>query len=65
MLYLQDLAADMNMDYVNITLDIGAAINAYNVVWSYPERFRNVVIHPGDFHFLKENFKVIGNLIKE
>ena len=63
MLCLHDLSADINN--VNITLDIGSVINAYKIVWPYPERFRNVVIHPGDFHFLKENFKVIGNLIKE
>ena len=25
-----------------------------------PSRFKNIIIHPGDFHFMKENFKVIG-----
>ena len=62
MQYLQQLAAETNMEYVNITLDIGAAINAYKVLWSYPSIFKNIVIHPGDFHFMKENFNVTGNL---
>ena len=60
MQYLQQLPAEMNMEY--ITLDIGAAINTYKVLWSYPNIFKNIVIHLGDFHFMKENFKVIGNL---
>ena len=63
MTHLQDIAAEMNMEYVNITLDIGAAINAYKILWSHPDIFANIVIHPGDFHFLKENFKVIGCFI--
>ena len=28
--YLQSLAADVNMPYVNITVHVGTAINAYN-----------------------------------
>ena len=58
MLYLQKLANDVNMPYVNITLDVGAAINAYKVLWNFQAQFNNVFIHLGDFHFLKENFKV-------
>ena len=58
MIYLQQLAHDVNMPYVNITLDVGAAINAYKLLWNYHVSFRNVVIHLGDFHFMKENFKV-------
>ena len=46
------------MPYVNITLDVGAAMNAYKLIWNFQERFRNVVIHLGDFHFMKENFQV-------
>ena len=47
------------MPYVNVTLDIGAAINAYWLTWSYRKLFSNVLIHPGDFHFMKENFQVL------
>ena len=56
--YLQKLAADVNMPYVNITLDVGAAVNAYKALWSQPSQYKNIVIQPGDFHFMKENFKV-------
>lgn len=56
--YLQRLAAEVNMKYVNITLDVGAAINAYKTIWSHPDKFGNVIIHLGDFHFIKENFLV-------
>ena len=55
MLYLQSTTAKVNMKYVNITLDVGAAI----VLWTYVETFSNVVTHLEDFHFMKENFKVI------
>ena len=32
--------------------------------WNYPERFKNVLIRLGDFHFLKENFNVIGKIVE-
>ena len=47
----------------NITLDVGAAMNACKFVWTNPERFKNVVIHLGDFHFIKENFQVSSHLV--
>ena len=65
MQHLQQLAVETNMEYVNITLDIGAAISAYKFLWSYPNIFKNIGIHLGDFHFMKENFKVIGNFVKD
>ena len=61
MIYLQKLASEVNMTYVNITLDVGAAMNAFLVTWNAPELFNNIIIHLGGFHFLKENFQV--NLI--
>ncbi|XP_066931362.1 uncharacterized protein [Clytia hemisphaerica] len=63
MTYLQSLAASVNMPYTNITLDVGAAINAFKFLWSNQDSLSNVVIHLGDFHFMKENFQVIGMLI--
>ena len=51
------------MPFVNITLDVGAAMNAYTFVCSNPERFKNVVIHLVDFHFIKENFEVSSHLV--
>ena len=58
MRYLQSLAVNVNMPYVNITLDVGAAMNAYSVIWNAPELYDRIVIHLGGFHFLKENFQV-------
>ena len=52
------------MRYVKITLDLGAAMPAYKVVWNYPNIFSNVIIHLGDIHFMKEAFAVLGMLIK-
>ena len=62
--YLQRLAAEVNMPYVNVTLDVGAAMNAERMLWNYPDTFKNVLIHLGDFHFMKENFGVMGKIIK-
>ena len=59
MKYLQGLAKQVNMPSVNITLDVGAAINAYLVIWNNPVLFKNIIIHLGSFHFLKENFQVL------
>ena len=56
--YLKSLASECNMRYVNITLDIGAAINAFKFIWNDPVRYNDVMIHLGDFHFIKENFQV-------
>ena len=56
--YVQKLSEESNMKYVSITLDVGAAMNAYKTIWNYPDKFKNVVIHLGDFHFIKENFEV-------
>ena len=40
LLYMQKLAEEVNMPYVNVTLDVGAAVNAYKLCWNYPERFK-------------------------
>ena len=61
--YLQQLAAEANMPYLNTTLDVGAAMSAFKFLWNYPEKFGNVIIHLGDFHFIKENFSLIGKLV--
>ena len=60
---LQKLSADVNMPYMNVILDIGAAMNAYKMIWNYPHKFPNCVVHPGDFHAMKENYCVIGNIV--
>ena len=52
------------MPFVNVTLDCGAAMNAFKLIWNYPTVFDNVIIHLGDFHFMKEIFSVLGMLVK-
>ena len=61
--YLQGLAADVNMPFVNVTLDAGVVIIAYRVIWNYPEQFANVLLHFKDFHFMKENFLFWANCL--
>ena len=48
------------MKYTHIVLDCGAAIKAYHVLWNNPDRFKNIVIHLGDFHTMQAFFGVIG-----
>eukprot|EP00795_Rhopilema_esculentum_P011282 gene11282-21474_t len=62
--YLQKLAKEANMLFVNVTLDVGAAMNVYKLIWNYSRIFENIVVHLGDFHFIKENFGDIGKIIK-
>ena len=50
--------------YVNLTLDAGAYVNAYRVLTNYPEKFAKIVLHLGDFHFMKESFTILGTLVK-
>ena len=56
--YFQKLANDVGTLYVNVVLDVEAAMNALGTVWNYSEEYKNVIIHLGTFHFLKENFQV-------
>ena len=39
-------------------------MNAYKLIWNYSEKFANVVIHLGDFHFMKESFNILGMLVQ-
>ena len=63
--YLQGLAKESGMPFTSITLDVGAAMSAYNVLWNYSYIYHDVILQLGDFHFVKENFSVIGNIIAE
>ena len=40
----------MHTEYVNITLDVGPAMNAYKLLWGNLEQFSSIVIHIGDSH---------------
>ena len=50
------LAKQSNMLYTHITMDIGAAIKAYQVIWNNPEIWSDIIIHPGDFHAMMTFF---------
>ena len=54
--YMKKLTNEVNMPYVSLTLDVGAAMNTWKLIWNYPELYSNVLIHLGDFYYLKENF---------
>ena len=60
---IQKRAIKMNIPYANITFGIGAAVNAFKVLWNYPEKFSNIVMHLADFHYMKEGFILMGKLI--
>ena len=57
--YFQYLVEEMNMPYDNVTLDVGAAINAFKILWKQSQHFSNFFIRLEDFHVMKENFKVM------
>ena len=44
------------MSYVNVTLDVVASINAYELLPKNSQQFSNVIINLGNFHMIKENF---------
>ena len=60
--YMPSLAKRVNMPHVNVFLDVGAAMKAYKLVWNYPDKFSNVLVLLGDFHFMKEIFNVVGTM---
>ena len=62
--YLQGLAITTNMPFVKVALDMGATMNCYQLIWNFQHYFSYVVIHLGHFHFLKENFLIIGITIQ-
>ena len=56
--YLQELGKSLNSKYVNVVMGMCAAMNANKIIWNFPEKFGNIVIHPGNFHLMKENFQL-------
>eukprot|EP00794_Sanderia_malayensis_P020723 gene20723-biopygen17105 len=51
------------MPYVNVTLDVRAAMNALKLIWNFSDQFSNVLIHFGQLHFIKENFAALGKIV--
>ena len=52
------------MRYVNLTLNAGVYVNAYRVLCNCPKVFSNLILHLGDFHYMKEFFGIVGTLVK-
>ena len=59
----QKLAKQGNMRYTHITLDVGAAIKAFHVVWNDKDRWSNIIIHLGDFHAFMALFGSIRKFV--
>ena len=59
----QKLASASNMKFTHITVDGGAAMKFFHVVWNNPDEFNNVLIHLGDFHAMMEFFSTIGKFV--
>ena len=58
----QKLAKQHDMRYTHITLDVGAAIKAFHVVWNDKDR-SNIIIHLGDFHVFMAFFGSMGKFM--
>ena len=58
------LSQKCNMQYTHITMDVGAAMKAFQVIWNNPSIWSAILIHPGDFHCLLMYFSVIGSYLK-
>ncbi|CAB4039093.1 Hypothetical predicted protein [Paramuricea clavata] len=59
----RELAKQANMAYTHITLDVGAAIKAYHVIWNNSQAWSDIIIHLGDFHAMIAFFDVSGCLV--
>ena len=57
------LSLQANMKYTNITMDCGAAMKLYHVLWNNPSKFSKIIVHLGDFHFMQAFFDVIGRFV--
>ena len=60
----RQLAKQSNMCYTHITLDVGAAIKAFHVVWNRPDAWADIIIHLGDFLAMMAFFRVVGRFVE-
>ena len=51
------------MKYSYITLDVGAAIKVYHVIWNNPNLWSDIIIQLGDFHAIIVYFEAIGRFV--
>jgi hypothetical protein len=53
----------LNQEFTFVTFDLAAARIAYDIVWSNPQKFKNVVIHLGAFHIMCPYMGAIGKMM--
>ena len=49
--FLQKHYENMHLQYCNIKLDVGTAMNVFLMKWQIEEKFKNIIIHLGDLNF--------------
>ena len=59
----QKLASASDIKFTHVTVDGGAAMKFFHVVWYNPHEFNNVLIHLGDFHAMMQFFSNIGTFV--
>ena len=52
------------MKDTQFAIDAGAAAKFYHINWNNPVEFKDVLIHPGDFHGIMEFFSVAGTIVQ-
>ena len=55
------LSQKCNMQYTYITMDVGAAMKAFQLIWNNPIIWSDILLHPGDFRCMLIFFSVIGS----
>ena len=60
----QEASAAVGLAYTIITLDLAAAKKAYEILWTYPDRFHNVIIQLGAFHMACALISSTGKYMK-
>ena len=61
----RELAKQANMSYTHITLDVGAAIKAYHVIWNNPQAWAVIIIHLENFDAIMAFFGVFSCFVSE
>ena len=58
-----EATAKISQEYTFVTFDLAMAKIAYNIVWSMPEKFKNVIIHLGGFHIMCSYMGALGKMM--
>ena len=51
------LSQKFNMQYTHITMDVGAAMKAFQAIWNNPIIWSDILIYPGNFHCMSMFFR--------